>query len=620
MLRTATALAATGLLGKPAQSATAMPAPAPGPRPNILFVLVDEMRFPSEFPAGIHDAAGFLKTYMPRVFGLWRSGVKFSAHYTAAVACTPARGTLITGLYSQQSWLAQTITAKKPTDTTSKQPQLNPAYPTYGSLLRAAGYTTPYIGKWHVSILNPQEPGLGLEPYGFTGRVYPDPTGSNLQGTVGDPQNGYLSDGVTAEVAADYLKRRRADDAPWCLTVSFVNPHDKEFFWAGTEFQTFNNLFVGKPLKQFIPYSTPGHPPIVSWGDDLLKSPQPQGYAPVPANWETAARIAAEKPSTQTFVRAFSETVWGGASDHQQAGFHVVPYPVPTLGIGTGKAPYAYWSRGLDCYTQTLGIVDGRIGQVLDALPADVAQNTVIVFASDHGEYAGAHGFLQGKLGTCYEEAYHVPLIVVDPSGRFTDQTDVPRVGLTSSVDLLRMLVSFGHNGSQDWLKDDLDTLYGGRHDLIAMLRSADAPGRDYVLLASDELVPGYLNFNGAPIHILGLRTASGKLGTYSHWLPLTDIVRRKTVETELYDYATADGRAELDNLRHSPLIGPAVSLLFNRIVPRELRAPLPTSLRGPQLASKRAYLQYAAVLKHYPPPSPGHRPPPGLTPFGEDF
>ncbi|HEY5311780.1 MAG TPA: sulfatase-like hydrolase/transferase, partial [Pirellulales bacterium] len=315
--------------------------------------------------------------YMPRVFGLWQSGVKFSAHYTAAVACTPARGTLISGLYSQQSWLAQTITAKKPTDTTSQQPQLNPAYPTYGSLLREAGHTTPYIGKWHVSILNPKEPGLGLEPYGFTGRVYPDPTGSNLQGTVGDPQNGYLSDGVTAEVASDYLGRRRPDDAPWCLTVSFVNPHDKEFFWGGTEFQTYNDLFAGKPLKQFIPYSTDGHPPIVSWDADLLKDPQPQGYAPVPPNWESAVRVAAEKPSTQTFVRGFSEAVWGGASDDQQAGFHVVPYPVPTLGIGIGKAPYSYWSRGLDCYTQTLSIVDGRIGQVLDALPADVAQNTV---------------------------------------------------------------------------------------------------------------------------------------------------------------------------------------------------------------------------------------------------
>jgi hypothetical protein len=45
----------------------------------------------------------------------------------------------------------------------------------------------------------------------------------------------------------------------------------------------------------------------------------------------------------------------------------------------------------------------GVIGEVLgafDELPMSVQQNTVIVFMSDHGEYAGAHGFLSGKVGT----------------------------------------------------------------------------------------------------------------------------------------------------------------------------------------------------------------------------
>ena len=65
-------------------------------------------------------------------------------------------------------------------------------------------------------------------------------------------------------------------------------------------------------------------------------------------------------------------------------------------------------------------ILDQNIGLVLDALPPQVASNTVIVLTSDHGEYAGAHGFVSGKVGSCYEEVYNVPLIVFDPSGRFT--------------------------------------------------------------------------------------------------------------------------------------------------------------------------------------------------------
>src|SRR5206468_2116638 len=78
-------------------------------------------------------------------------GVKFAGHYTAGAACTPARGTIVTGLYTQQSWELATI-LDSPTTTVSAQPVLHRDYPTYGKLLRQAGYQTPYIGKWHLSI------------------------------------------------------------------------------------------------------------------------------------------------------------------------------------------------------------------------------------------------------------------------------------------------------------------------------------------------------------------------------------------------------------------------------------------------------------------------------------
>ena len=182
------ALAGAGLLNPSAvPAAPAAPAvpPAPGAQPNILFVLVDEMRFPSVFPAGIKDAGQFLKTYLPNVHGLWQAGVKFANYHTAACACTPSRGTLYTGLYSEQTWLCCTLTGN-PTNTKSNAPLLNPAFPTYGKLLREAGYVTPFVGKWHVSLKIENEPGLGLEPYGFTGYVWPDTPGFNLQGTVGN--------------------------------------------------------------------------------------------------------------------------------------------------------------------------------------------------------------------------------------------------------------------------------------------------------------------------------------------------------------------------------------------------------------------------------------------------
>src|SRR4030095_10800370 len=138
------ALAAGGLLGSQSKAQG-------GPPPNILFILVDELRFPRVFPKGINAAGEFLRRFMPNTCSLWLRCVKFAGHYTAGAACTPARGTIVTGLYTQQSWELATI-LDSPTTTVSAQPVLHRAYPTYGKLLRQAGYQTPYIGKWHLSI------------------------------------------------------------------------------------------------------------------------------------------------------------------------------------------------------------------------------------------------------------------------------------------------------------------------------------------------------------------------------------------------------------------------------------------------------------------------------------
>jgi uncharacterized sulfatase len=144
----------------------------------------------------------------------------------------------------------------------------------------------------------------------------------------------------------------------------------------------------------------------------------------------------------------------------------------------------------LDSYTQILQLLDQSIGNVIASMHPDVAKNTMIMFTSDHGDYAGAHGLVSGKTGSFYDEAVRVPFIVVDPTGRFTGDINVVRNDLTSSVDFLPLIVSLGYNGSQSWMKGDLLQLYKNRHDMLAMLRSANAPGRQYILFATDETTP----------------------------------------------------------------------------------------------------------------------------------
>jgi arylsulfatase A-like enzyme len=583
----------------------------PGPQPNILFILVDELRYPTVFPGDIKTPGEFLKNFMPNVHSLWTPGVKFDKYYTAGNACTPSRGVLITGLYSQQNWLITTILSTPyPRQPPPVQPVLNPLYPTYGKLLRAAGYRTPYVGKWHVSV--PPRGEGALIQYGFDYfKSYYDPTGANLQGTYGDEHRGYHNDHYVVTQALDWLQTQRPERQPWCLTVSLVNPHDREFFPAGTEFRTYNELFLNdnpNDLKQIAKY--PGDGPVVPWHINALKSPRQVGYPAVPPNWEDADSIRKNKPRTQNFFREFQQGVWGGITDDRsQANPVIVPYrTLPDQNFGVLKMPYSYWERGLDSYTQIMQIVDGEIGRLLNAVPENVKENTVIVFTSDHGEYSGAHGFVQGKMGTVYEEAWRVPLIVSDPSGRFTGQVHQIRSGFVSSVDLSTLLVSIGNNGSRDWMNNKflgvpLSEIYGNRLDVIPMLQSADAPGRPFVLYATDEIVPNFYNPSRAPTHVLGVRTEDTKLGFYDDWFPGTSkIIPVPDVERDLefYDLSTPEGALEIDNTAASdPRAKDEYEKLINYIIPNELQEPLPGVLGIAQAASKAGHLAYREIIAH---------------------
>lgn len=583
-----------------------------GDKPNILLILVDELRYPTVFPDGIKTPQQFLDRFMPHVHSLWRRGVKFGEYHNAANACTPSRGVMITGLYSQQNWLGTTITSSPLATKPQLQPVLNPAYPTYGKLLRSNDYITPYIGKWHVSI----PPGNGsLQNYGFDFMTYYDPIGFNLQGTYGQEPT-FHNDAYSASQAVTWLTEKAPVNKPWCLTVSLVNPHDREFFPAGTEFKTVADLFASPATnpdglhQMSAGYGTEENPPVVDWDKNALKSPKSYGYPTLPPNWESREDLKNKKPSTQVFIHDFQQGVWGGATDDsKQDTPSIEPYPGQnSQQLGIAKMPFSYWQRGFDSYTQIMQIVDGQIGRVLEALhslPESVVENTVIVFASDHGEYCGAHGMLQGKMGTVYEEAWHVPLIVVDPSGRFTDDIGDIRNGLTSSVDLFNMLVSIGYRGTNEWMKQDhLADIYGGRHDMISMLRSSRAPGRPYVLFATDEVVFEYLNFNKAPFHVLGLRLEDSKLGTYVHWKPLTsDFVG--PVQKEFYDYSTEGGLLELNSDPNDPRVRELYRKLVRDIVPNELQQPLPGALRIAQLLSKEAHLAWSLFIEAHQPTSP---------------
>ena len=113
-----------------------------------------------------------------------------------------------------------------------------------------------------------------------------------------------------------------------------------------------------------------------------------------------------------------------------------------------------------------------------------------------------------------------MPLIVKDPRGVLTRRRSIARTQLTSSVDVAPLLLTIA-GGSDEWRRERRYAHIAGRLDMASILADPTAPGRPYVLHATDETVTEFANepyAADAPLHVVALRTAAAKYATYSNW------------------------------------------------------------------------------------------------------
>ena len=172
------------------------------------------------------------------------------------------------------------------------------------------------------------------------------------------------------------------------------------------------------------------------------------------------------------------------------------------------------WARAfLQYYTYVHYVVDQHIAQLLATLEeTGLRENTIVVFASDHGGYAAAHGMIMQKWHTGYQEAIHVPVVVSSPLVNSSDkirQVDA----LTSHIDLLPTLLGLAGidaRARQKLAKDlrvdhdvpepvgaDLSPVILGKRKARVVEPSGN--DREGVLFATDDMVTEPLPYIGDP-------------------------------------------------------------------------------------------------------------------------
>ena len=310
----------------------------PDSRPDLVFVMADD------HATHALSAYGSKITCTPQLDRLAAEGMRFDAAFCTNSLCAPSRAAILTGTYNHLNGV------------TTLQAPIDARQPAFPALLRAAGYRTVLVGKWHLGH------GGVSDPHGFDSWcVLPG------QGDYDDPEmvdngtrrrfRGYATDVITDLALAEL--DHRDPDRPLCLLVHHKAPH--------------------------------------------------RPWTPDPAH---AHLFAAAVPVPETYDDDYSHRAEAAARarmrirrDLGRTDLKADPPP------GLTEAEHARWAyqRFIADYLRCVASLDDNVGRLLDAIDGS-GRDTVVVYTSDQGFFLGEHGWFDKRF--MYEESLRMPLLV----------------------------------------------------------------------------------------------------------------------------------------------------------------------------------------------------------------
>lgn len=361
-------------------------------RPNILYIMSDDHAFQA-ISAYRHPISQLAPT--PNIDRIAKRGALFNRNYCANSLCGPSRACIITGKHSHANGYMR-----------NDNGSFDNTQLTLPKVLQANGYQTALLGKWHI----PSDP-TGFDFWRiFPGQgdyvnpvmIQPDSNGKKNQ-TV---YEGYSTDLLT-DMACDWLQNKRDPQKPFFFMVHHKAPHRN---WIPPEryYQLFDQTTFPEPQNFFDTYQ--GRKAAAAQDMSILKTLRvaadlklfPSRDKHELPKWMFPSRMSAEQ--IQTFINAYVQKN-NQYFDAVAAAGDQWTWPQ--------EQSWRY-QRYLQDYLSTIRAVDDSVGTLLNTLEKmGLADNTIIVYASDQGFFLGEHGWFDKRF--MYEESFRMPLMMCYP-------------------------------------------------------------------------------------------------------------------------------------------------------------------------------------------------------------
>lgn len=331
------------------------------PPPNIIFLLADDLR------DDMFAAMGHPLVQSPNIDKLIQQGVRFKNTYIAEPVCSPSRTSLFNGMYERMHGVGFSSSYQL------TEEQWENSYP---AIMRKNGYYTGFIGKFGVEYYDFDNKEKYDYFYGHDGltKFFPKEYDSPSCKTYHQAQHDIIT-AIMGEAINNFLDSA-GNKSPFCLSVSFSVPHGSQTKSMYTGFDKFYTMSRPANLNPKLQ----GHPVYDTLYRNVnIKIPETTGSDP----YQYIPKYMLDQNKGRDMVYVFSYT---------------------------DSTCYEHHIR----YYQTITGIDKIIGEMMKKLEQQgIADNTIIIFASDHGLLMGEYGM--GGKALLYDLTSKIPFFIYDP-------------------------------------------------------------------------------------------------------------------------------------------------------------------------------------------------------------